>query len=510
MTSTIQQRTLKNSVVGYLSFIIGVITNILSVPIILIFWGNESYGIWLALLAGVTILKSLDLGHITFIGNEINLLYHKDIEKLKLVLGSSIVISILLGGIQLIICLVLIFINLLDNVLGISPNQLTFFNIKSAFLILLIVWLFIGSFGGILHRLFIPTGFLYQSQWWGILFKVSQFLSIIVIIILGGNILHVAIGYSVIQIIVFILSFIYLKNKIPKFYPWWAIRNFKVGFINFKKSLILSINSFIQQLSINGIVLFISFFFTSSVIPAYTTIRTLTNTAGSISNISVNVLLPDIVRYHTKRESYKIKQTIYANWLITGFIINIGIVVVLPFIKDIFIFWTREQLEFNLALFLFLASSISIVNFGSGLYLYLTGINNLPSQTVITFTRVIIIFSISYLTINIFNIAAIGFGILLSELIASGLLPIIFVNKELKKFGATLDYRFILVSVLPPLILITLTILILSSFASLTILVFPSLLALIITYYFNWMLIDDEVKFRLKELLKGYMRKAKL
>src|SRR5437867_7541300 len=43
------------------------------VPILLKYWGNANYGLWLALLAGFNLLQSLDLGHQNYVGNQLNM-----------------------------------------------------------------------------------------------------------------------------------------------------------------------------------------------------------------------------------------------------------------------------------------------------------------------------------------------------------------------------------------------------------------------------------------------------
>ena len=94
----------------------------------------------------------------------------------------------------------------------------------------------------------IPAGFFYQSQWWSILYKICQLLSIILVALLGGKILVVTIVYSFSQLIVYFLTFIYIKKKIPEYYPWWKGANWSTGFANFKKSLLLTFTGFAQQL----------------------------------------------------------------------------------------------------------------------------------------------------------------------------------------------------------------------------------------------------------------------
>ena len=180
--SSIQSRAIKNSAVGFLSFIVSIAQAFISVPILLTYWGNEIYAIWLALFAGAALFQSVDNGHINYVGNKINLLYHFDKDGLKKTLSSSIIVSATLGLFQLIVILVLISFRLLPAFFNLSEELVSDISLSLSLLILVFSWFISGSYGGILHRLMIPAGFYTQSLWWGIIYKISQFASIIVVV----------------------------------------------------------------------------------------------------------------------------------------------------------------------------------------------------------------------------------------------------------------------------------------------------------------------------------------
>ncbi len=189
-TSNIQQRAFRNTFVGIISFILSFAQTIVLVPVLLKYWGNEKYGVWLALYAGFTLLQSLDIGHINYIGNKMNITYHIDKNELKSTLASSLFMAIIIGFIQLVIVIFLIIFNFLPNFLGIESAILTKYSIQISLFILITFWLLTGSIGGILSRLMFPTGFYYESQWWYVLYRFCQFLSIIIVAIFGGSILE--------------------------------------------------------------------------------------------------------------------------------------------------------------------------------------------------------------------------------------------------------------------------------------------------------------------------------
>jgi hypothetical protein len=77
--SSIEHRAFKNTTVGALSFLVALCQTIVLVPILLKYWGNASYGLWLILMAGFNLLQTLDLGHQNYVGNELNVQYHSDL-----------------------------------------------------------------------------------------------------------------------------------------------------------------------------------------------------------------------------------------------------------------------------------------------------------------------------------------------------------------------------------------------------------------------------------------------
>ena len=429
---------------------------IIIVPVLLKYWGNETYGIWLSLYAGFALLQSLDTGHINYIGNTLNITYNSNREELKLTLSSSFLMALFIGSIQILLVLFLILFDYLPLFLGIDPNISAQYSIPFSLFILITFWFISGSFGGILHRLMVPSGFYYQAQWWGILYRFCQFLSIVFIAVLGGSILEASIFYVLIQLIVYALTFIYIKIKIPELYPWWQGAQLRTAFLNFNKSLVLTFNSFVQQLSNNGILLFISIIFSSIYLPVFNTIRTMTNTAISITNLLIISILPDFVRYHVGREKEKLNSVFNANWFFNGLVVNIGIILVIPFAEIIFKIWTKGIINFDFKLFIYLAASISVINFGAGFYNYLFAINSLRAVSVITITRVIILFAFSYYLSGLMGLSGIGAAVLISEIFSSMILPYFYVQKILKSFNGSLDIKTSLTAIASTFIILVL------------------------------------------------------
>lgn len=465
---------------------------------ILISWGPEKYGHWIALFAAFTLLQTLDLGHQNFIANELNVLYHKSKQELQKVLSSSLQVAWLIGFIELLITVSIIFSGKLSVLLGLDP---TMFELSYSLLTLITMWFIFGSISGILIRLLVPVGKFYELQWISLIIKFIQFLVLIIIVLLKGSIFTAAISYSIVQSILTIFTLLYLKKLLPEFYPWWSNGSLKVAFNNFFKSIILTINTIVQQLSVNGLILFVSTFYQVIQVPVFTTIRTLTNTAGNFTSIIISAVNPDIVKYYSRGEDRKLFLALTTNLFISGFIVNILLVVSLFFIEPLYRIWTNNQLDFNLSLFLFLSAGLSYTNFGIGFVNYFFGVNKLKQFTYINFSKSIALFVIAYLLIGYDDLATIGLCVAISELISSVIIPIYFMKLDKPELFKDKNIRFFVLSILPPMLISILAILNYFNFFSLFI-VLLILLLMIVIYYLIWEMIDVEVKSRLRTMIK--------
>ena len=503
MNHSVEQRALKNTYVGTIGFIVNFLQSILIVPIILSYWGTIKYGNWLALFAGFTLLQTLDLGHQNYIANEINVLYHRNKSEMQKVLSSSLLIAWLIGFLEILITLFIIISGSLSIFLGLNAAE---FELPYALISLVIMWFIFGSVSGILIRLLVPVGKYYELQWISIIIKLVQFLALLFIVLLNDSILTAAITYSVAQSILTIFTLLYLKETLPEFYPWWLGGSFKLAITNFIKSLALTFNIIIQQLSINGLILFVSNFYQVIKIPVFTTIRTLTNTAGNFTGIIISSVNPDIVKYYSKGEDRKLFLSLTTNLFLSGVIVNTALVLSLFFIEPLYNILTKNELTFNISLFLFLSAGVSFSNFGIGFVNYFFGVNKLKQFTYINVSKSLSLFIIAYLLVGNNDLVTVGLSVAVSEFISSVIIPVYFIKLEKEKLFQDNNMKFFTLSIIPSLLISALAMF--SYFKVFSYFIVSLVLSLIIViYYLSWKMIDNEVKSRLISIAKSYLKK---
>lgn len=502
MTKSIEKRAFDSTIAGIALFVISFFQSIILVPFFLKYWGNEKYSIWLTLYAFVNLMRTLDTGHQNYIGNEFNKLYHQDKGKARQLLGSSFKIAYLLGLFELLIYLLILFTGLQEKAVGINEGS---YNVSWGIISFLVMWLLVGSAGGILVKIILPIGKYSRSLYLNIIIKVLETLSIVVCLYLNTSINMLCFIVAACWLVYTLYLFYDIRHLMPEFYPWWKGGSMKEGFSNLAKSVVVTLNGFVEQFSLNGILVFIASIVGVLKVPAFTTLRTIGNTFTQATTIVLNPLIPDLIRFHVKKEHGKIGTIIVANWFISCLIVNLPLLLLVPFIKPLFEWWTKGQVAFDLILYLTITLSISLVNYGKTFVVYLTGINNLRALTLITFSRFVIIFVIGLPLLKYYGLQSLGWSFLLAEAVSSVIIPFFFVKKQLAIEGVYIERKAIILSLLP-IVLLAVYYCIFYYFQSIFLLLFFIFLFGVILQI-QWKSIDEEIRKRLLGFLPVFIRK---
>ncbi len=223
----------------------------------------------------------------------------------------------------------------------------------------------------------------------------------------------------------------------------------------------------------------------------------------------IQPLQPDIVKYHAKQDKAKLQTTLNANWFFSGLVVNTGLIIIIPFIETVFRIWTKGIIIFDFALFLSLAASVSVINFGAALYNYLYSINSLRSITVISIARIFTLAIFSFYLSGILGLAGIGVAVLLSEIVSSIMLPYYFANKLFKTFEGRLSIHTILLALIAPIIMTALVVLEFAGIEFSYLLWGIALFIITLVYIFNWSILEEEIKIRFKGLFSNMMSNSR-
>src|SRR5439155_4332866 len=106
-----------------------------------------------------------------------------------------------------------------------------------ALLVLIGTWVLSGPYIGIIHRLLLPAGMMYQAGWWSMGFQVTQFTGVMLAADLGLNLLQPSLLFASTRAVVYFASAAYVRFKLPVYYPWWRGFRASIGIKDLRNSL---------------------------------------------------------------------------------------------------------------------------------------------------------------------------------------------------------------------------------------------------------------------------------
>ena len=146
---------------------------------------------------------------------------------------------------------------------------------------------------------------------------------------------------AALQVASAVVVMLYIRRLLPSLYPWWQSGDWRFGLQGLRKSIPLTLVALIQQGAVGGIVILVSFLFTSAAVPAFTTLRTVTNTTASVTGILIAAILPDLVRLHVTGQTRKTAEILDGNWFLSGAIVNVATLAAIPVVESLYGWWTR-------------------------------------------------------------------------------------------------------------------------------------------------------------------------
>lgn len=422
---SITRRAVSGTAIGFVSMVFTMGQAIFLVPVLLHFWGKEDYGVWLTVVAAGTMLTTLDTGHQNYIGNLFNLKFPQvGSSGLKPDIGDGLLIAILLGGLQVLIAILCVVFGLTVNLYDIDLNSIEFREVNIAFVLFVAKWWLTASIGGVLVRLYTTRGDFTRGQCIGLWSRFLQFIVIITSAWVGLGVLGTMVSFSVVLAVNSLWIFYDLRVRYPEFLPWFAEGSFRRGLVNLKKSSVITLNNVFKQLSNNGLIVIISSILSASAVPAFTTVRTITNIFAQATQVFLTPLYPDLARFHIRNEHSKLLGCYRLSWLVNGSLINIGIVCSFPVAEYLFRIWTHDKIPFSSEMFLLLVSSISLLNFGAPMIAYINSTNQLKAMSILAVIRGVIISIGAIALIHRFGLVGSALAIFFSELLCALILPL--------------------------------------------------------------------------------------
>jgi O-antigen/teichoic acid export membrane protein len=436
---SIEKRAAKVSLANGLSTVLALAFQLVSVPICLKYWGRESYGSWLALFSAFMLLRSLDSGFTVYVGNKLNYLYHGNTRALRTHLSSAWVGVVIIGVLELVLALGTLIFAPLATALGVPAGYRDSVLAQIGLTAMVLSWTLTGSYIGIVHRLLIPAGMMYQAAWWAMAFQITQFAGIMASALLHFNLLQTSLVFAAAQFAIYLGSAWYVRRSLPEFSPWLQGADVRLGIRDLRDSLTLTWSNIIQQGATSGVVVLVSALGGPAAVPVFTTVRTITNLWTSVTTILTAPLLPDVVRIHVTGEMGKLVSINQAFWVLVGSLINIGSLLLYPLMPLLYGRWTAHAVRLDRPLLCLMLASVVATNSGALVALYLNGINSLRIVLRTAVVRAIFGLGAGAAGYRYFGLSSFGLGILAGELVATLITMRYFVTHKLSDKGFQLS-----------------------------------------------------------------------
>lgn len=417
----LEHRAARVTLVTGLSTGLSIAFQLVSVPVCLHYWGQARYGQWLALLAAFQLVRSLDSGYIAYVGNRLNLLYHRDIPALRQHLASALAGVVVLGTLQLSLAAGAFYSAPLAQWLGMASIADGGLPSRQGLALLLVSWVLTGSYIGIVHRLLIPAGLMYQAAWWAMAFQVANFAAIMLAAMGQLDLWQTSVLFALSQAVIYLLSAVYVGVKLPRFFPWWRGARWRLGLADLVRSTWLTASNLVQQGFTNGLVLLIAALAGPAALPVFTTVRTLANLWTNITTVLTTPLLPEVVRFHAHGETAKLAATQQVHWLLTGTVVNLGVLLSYPLLPELYRYWTARAVALDNSLLCLLLASVVAANFSALMSMHLNGINSLRIGLAAAVVRAVLGLGVGAWLFPALGLVAFGVGVLAGELAAGAL-----------------------------------------------------------------------------------------
>lgn len=412
----IEIRALAGSFATGISILLSSAISIISVPLILHFWTPSKYGTWVTLLASVPFFSALDIGHQAFLGNKIACNWEKGTKEIRKILSSGVLMALVLGILQIAVATISLLFVWGGDVSFLAFLFIENYAIKSAFLCSVLFSSIVIPVAGILIKIYAPAGLYLNAVWLGIAQVLGNFLFLILGCYLQVNLFIIVVLQSITGIVCAVYLYQDFKKRFPNLCPWWRGGSAKTGLKNFMNSSILSANSFLDQVTGNGMTIIIFAFIAPKEAGIYASLRTISNFGLQGIQIFIAPIYADIAKFFSIREYKKIHQIIFALWASGHFFVTLLFVATAPWVEKFFKNWSHDKLSFNLTLFTCLATAVCLRNWASPLFSLLSCINNLKSQFIISIVRGGLCLSVTAGLIHHFGLTAVGLGILAGEI----------------------------------------------------------------------------------------------
>ncbi|PZR24714.1 MAG: hypothetical protein DI535_21200 [Citrobacter freundii] len=426
------RRLISGSIASWVRIGIMMVSQVVLVPVYLTYWDVSTYGVWIAVQALVSIVSTLDQGHLSYMEFDFMKQGPKNVAGLRQSLWSGVWIAFFVGILEIVIVWAGIQLGiaagLLDKDVNISEGL-----VHQGMLVLLlltVIWVFLSNIGGLFVRVLYPFGYYARMSWWGVWAAVMTAFVPVIAVMMGADLLWAGITLALTNIAYTIPQFIdifrLMKREgvgIQKVAP-------ASGLKNFSRSLALSGKNLLENARQTGVRVILSPIVGAVGLVAFTTTRTAANIALQGLNTITGPLMPELMRFLNEKDQRRMESSFSLIWLVVILFLTPGVVLLQVIIVYFFREWTKGQVEFNPYLFSSLSLGVLVYALSQPSTAIIRGNNLLRPQLVVAIVSAVVVIGGIVITVPALGISGAGYSLLAGELV-SLILYVYFSNRWL-------------------------------------------------------------------------------
>src|SRR5690606_9221703 len=236
--------------------------------------------------------------------------------------------------------------------------------------------------------------------------------------------------------LVFVLS-VFKKHKVST--EVLKSGTLKDGAILFKRSFFFLVNNFAEKISTDGLNFIVSIWYHSlNALPALQSVRTMSNVFVTGSNALSGTFSFEMQRMTAQDKEEKLVHIFHFLWLVIGALVNIGAIILYPFLVSIYTLWVDDKVEISQPFFYAIFAMSLIVVYGTIIALYMKMVNEVKKLFAFTVIKSLVLLTLLFfLPKDIFYVAV---GLYIVELIFNAF----FLNSILiQRFGQQKELRIL-------------------------------------------------------------------
>jgi O-antigen/teichoic acid export membrane protein len=396
-------------------------SQIVLVPIYLIYWNVKTYGIWLAIQALISVLSTLDVGHQTFLGYEFLKFGRDNRSELSRFMWSGIVLGIVISLGQIGLIVGFLATGALPYLLGESGIEDAGL-IHSAGIVLVlqsITWLICISTTGLMTRALAPFGYYPRMAWWGFIYAIVTALAPLSAVVLGADLLGTGIVAACVAVAYVIPLYFDLFRLLWKEEIYYTKPSWHLGYKNFLSSIALFAKSLFEIVRQQGVRLILSPLSGAAGLAAFSTIRTGANVALQGLNTIMHPLMPDLMRFLHERDQPRSEVGFGTIWVVLIAFMAPGVVILQAIIEPFYLIWTQGKIPFDPTLFAVLSVGVLVYAVVQPAMAVVIGNNLIKPQLTLSALAAVIVAGGTFAMVPFIGILGAGVALLAAELVSS-------------------------------------------------------------------------------------------